>query len=152
MGKYTKSSKKNAGNSKWIIAVVLVLVLAAGAVGAISLWNNTPTVDTALVLAENRQIDVQEAHALYQDGVFTLDVRTPEEYQAGHIPGATLIPLDQLAARAGELPADEPILIYCRSGNRSLQAMNLLGAAGFTGLTSMDGGIGAWASAGFPVE
>ena len=152
MGKYTKSSDKNAGNSKWIIAAVLVLVVAVAAVGAIALRNDSPTVDPALGLVENREIDVQEAHALYQEGVFTLDVRTPEEYQAGHIPGATLIPLDQLAARAGELPADEPILIYCRSGNRSLQAMNLLGQAGFQGLTSMDGGIGAWAAAGYPVE
>jgi len=152
MGKYTSSTKKSAGSTKWIITAVLIVVLAAGAVAAIALRDTGAAVDSQTTLAANREINAQEGYDLYQQGVFTLDVRTPEEYQAGHIPGATLIPLNELASRTGELPVGEPILIYCRSGNRSMQAMNLLGDAGFKGLTSMDGGITAWISAGYPVE
>lgn len=79
-------------------------------------------------------------------------MRTIEEWQAGHIPGTVLIPLDQLATRVGELPDDEPILIYCRSGNRSLQAQNTLAEIGFSDLYSMDGGINDWIAAGYEIE
>jgi rhodanese-related sulfurtransferase len=152
MGKYSKTAKKTNKTGKWIIAAVLVVVVAAAAAAGAALRESRSSGEPPVVLAANREVDVQEGYDLYQQGVFTLDVRTPEEYQAGHIPGATLIPLDQLAARAGELPVNEPILIYCRSGNRSLQAMNLLGEAGFQELSSMAGGISAWSAAGLPVE
>ncbi len=92
------------------------------------------------------------AYQLYQEGVYTVDVRTPEEWDEGHIPGATLIPLSELVERSGELPKGEPILLYCRSGNRSLQAMNLLAAEGFSNLSTMDGGFIDWVAAGYPAE
>lgn len=97
-------------------------------------------------------ISVSDAHQLYQDGVFMLDVRTIEEYQAGHIPGATLIPLDELGARYMELPQDETIVVYCRSGNRSLQAVYLLENSGFVRVHSMDRGINNWIQNGYEVE
>lgn len=82
-----------------------------------------------------------------------LDVRTPEEYaQDGHIAGSTLIPLPELPQRMGELAKDEPIACFCRSGNRSRTACEQLAQAGFTNLVNVDGGIGAWTAAGYPVE
>jgi rhodanese-related sulfurtransferase len=102
------------------------------------------------VLAE--RIDVDQAYELYNQGTFTLDVRTVEEWQQAHIPGATLIPLDELAERYQELPGDEPILIYCRSGNRSFQALTVLKGLGLENLSSMEGGINDWIAAGYPIE
>jgi len=93
-----------------------------------------------------------DAYQLYQDDVFVLDVRTPEEYQDAHLPGATLIPLEELEARTGELPQNETILVYCRTGNRSLQAVYLLENAGFDRVHSLDRGIKNWIQNGYEVE
>jgi len=97
-------------------------------------------------------VSAPDAYQLYQDDVFVLDVRTPEEYQDGHLPGATLIPIDQLGSRYGELPQNETILVYCRTGNRSLQAVYLLENAGFDRVHSLDRGINNWIQNGFEVE
>lgn len=97
-------------------------------------------------------ISAPDAYQLYQDDVFVLDVRTAEEYQDGHLSGATLIPLDQLGTRYGELPQDETILVYCRSGNRSLEAVYLLENAGFNRVHSLDRGIKNWIQSGYEVE
>ncbi len=79
-----------------------------------------------------------------------LDVRTPSEFDSGHIEGAVNIPLQELAARSDELPQDKPIVIYCRSGNRSAQAANLLNGQNFSGLYDMGGTI-HWTAAGYPL-
>ena len=71
-----------------------------------------------------------QAHELRDEGVFVLDVRQPEEWDEIHIPGATLIPLDQLETRLSEVPQDQPVLVYCRSGNRSEEGRDILLAAG----------------------
>lgn len=85
--------------------------------------------------------------------LLVLDVRTPEEYaQDGHIAGSTLLPLQELPQRLGELQKDQPIACFCRSGNRSRSACEQLAQAGFTNLVNVDGGIGAWTAAGYPVE
>ena len=97
-------------------------------------------------------ISIQEAHDLYQDGVFLLDVRTQEEWDDFHAPNTTLIPLDQLANRLSELPQDEPIVVVCRSGNRSQAGRDILLANGYEPTTSMAGGLNAWREAGFPIE
>ncbi len=87
------------------------------------------------------------------DELLVLDVRTPEEYtQDGHIAGATLLPLQELPQRMGELEKDQPIACFCRSGNRSRTACEQLAQAGFTKLVNVDGGISAWKAAGYPVE
>jgi rhodanese-related sulfurtransferase len=69
-----------------------------------------------------------------------LDVRTEAEYQAGHVPGAILLPVEQLEQRWQELERyrDQPLVVYCRSGRRSAIAVRLLADKGFTGLE--DGG------------
>lgn len=92
-------------------------------------------------------ISPQEAKALMdsEEGCIILDVRSQEEYDAGHIPGAVLIPHTEIGHRAEtELPdKDQLILIYCRSGNRSKQAAQILVELGYTNIREF-GGITDW--------
>lgn len=74
-----------------------------------------------------------------------LDVREPHELQISHIPGATLIPLGQLAARLSELDSAEEMVILCKSGTRSVRALELLVSAGFRKVKNLQGGVNAWA-------
>ncbi len=97
-------------------------------------------------------ISVENANQMRDIGSFLLDVRTVEEWNEAHIPGAVLIPLDELQTRISELPENEDIVIYCRSGNRSRQALNLLLSVGYSTMYSMEGGINDWIDAGYPVE
>jgi len=77
-------------------------------------------------------IDGPGAHALVAQGATLVDVRTPGEWQSGHIEGAVLIPIDELGGRLGEIPRDRTVVVYCASGARSAQAAAVLGAAGYT--------------------
>jgi phage shock protein E len=83
-----------------------------------------------------------------------LDVRTPAEFAAGHVPGAINIPHDQLPKRVIELDAlrDREIVVYCRTGRRSNTALHTLKAAGFAKLAHLEGDFVAWQSAGHPIE
>jgi len=96
-------------------------------------------------------VSVSEAAELFSAGSFLLDVREQSEWEAGHIEGAVLIPLGQLASRMGEVPKDKTILVICHSGNRSAQARDQLRDAGYTQVTSVDGGMNAWIQAGYAV-
>jgi len=78
--------------------------------------------DTSL----SRTISVDDAYKMYQEGIFFLDVRTLEEWNQFHAPNSTLIPLDQLQSRLNELPDDQPIVVVCRSGNRSQKGRDIL--------------------------
>jgi sulfur dioxygenase len=97
-----------------------------------------------------------EPHALeeYAAGVQILDVREPEEFigPLGHIPGAVLIPLGELAKRAGELKKDRPIVAVCRAGGRSAQATVILQQAGFADVANLTGGMLRWRAEGHIVE
>jgi len=73
-----------------------------------------------------------------------LDVRQPEEYEAGHIPGAMLIPLSELEARQGELDRNKKIIAYCRSGRRSMAAAVALCGLGFEHVQHLNSGILDW--------
>jgi rhodanese-related sulfurtransferase len=95
------------------------------------------------------EISVSEAYTMYTNGAFMLDVREPHEWRDGHIPGATLIPLEELVFAYQTLPDLEPIVVVCRSGNRSAQARDFLKTVGFTQVTSMAGGMNDWKAAGF---
>ncbi len=81
---------------------------------------------------------------------FLLDVRQPDEYRSGHIPGAKLIPLGELQTRLKELPKSQEIICVCRSGNRSLSATRQLTGAGYH-VANLNGGMIAWARSGLPV-
>lgn len=76
--------------------------------------------------------------------VIVLDVRTPEEYNSGHIPGAELVPLQIIEGMSEELDKDKHYLIVCRSGNRSQQAADILSGKGFKNLYNMTGGMNEW--------
>ena len=85
-----------------------------------------------------------DARRLVERGALLVDVRTPEEFAAGHIAGAVNIPLGQLDDRMDELgPRDAPLVLYCRSGNRSGQAARVLASAGFTGVHDL-GAMSRW--------
>jgi sulfur-carrier protein adenylyltransferase/sulfurtransferase len=78
-------------------------------------------------------------------GVRLIDVREPHEWEINRIPGAELIPLDTLPSRLSELPQTEPIVLYCKSGVRSAEALALLKQSGFSTATHLGGGINAYA-------
>ncbi|BDG10006.1 rhodanese-like domain-containing protein [Anaeromyxobacter paludicola] len=80
-------------------------------------------------------VDGPTAHRLVASGVKVVDVRTPAEYAAGHVPGALNIPHDQMAARHAEIgPPSTPVLLYCRTGHRTRIAAEALREKGFTTL------------------
>ncbi|MCL7412151.1 MAG: rhodanese-like domain-containing protein [ANME-2 cluster archaeon] len=98
-------------------------------------------------------VSVEEAKAMIDSGgFFLLDVRTQEEYDAGHIDSPVLIPYDVLENRLDEVPADMPILVYCRTARRSAIASRVLVDNGYSEVYNMAGGIVAWQDAGYPVE
>ena len=104
-----------------------------------------------------RDISVQDAAALLQNppqGLVIVDVRTPAEFREGHLPGAVNIdyfggPFEtQIAA----LPRDVPVLLYCRTGNRSAGAYTSMQQAGIGNILHMNEGISVWQQRGLPVE
>jgi rhodanese-related sulfurtransferase len=98
-------------------------------------------------------LSAQEAKARIESNPspFVLDVRQADEYKAGHIPGAKLIPLNQLGSHLNELPGDREIICVCRSGSRSSAATRQLLSAGYKAL-NLSGGMMAWQRAGLPVK
>jgi rhodanese-related sulfurtransferase len=83
-----------------------------------------------------------------------LDVRTPAEFAAGHVPGALNIPHDQVEARLGELAPlrDRDIVVYCGAGKRAALALAVLGRSGYPRLHHLEGDMQGWVGAGRPVE
>lgn len=149
-----KSSRKNnlntrSGLSAFLRRPAVQLAILAFVALLVYLIASGSGGETTSALA--REVNVDEAYQMYQDGVFVLDVRTQEEWDEYHAPNTTLIPLDQLPARLSELPKDREILVVCRSGNRSQQGRDILLNAGFTA-TSMAGGLSEWYAKGYPIE
>jgi rhodanese-related sulfurtransferase len=100
------------------------------------------------------RIDVREAKELLDSGKAALiDVREQHEYDEAHVEGSTLIPVNSIFNRAGELPADKELVFICRTGSRSALAAEMAAAVGATNpLYNLEGGIVAWVEAGEPVE
>lgn len=99
------------------------------------------------MLSEVTVQDLEQAHA---DGALVVDVREPDEYQSGHVPGALSIPLGVLPVRLDELPRDRPVYVVCQSGGRSSQAAQVLDKAGHDA-RSVAGGTKGWIEGGKPV-
>jgi rhodanese-related sulfurtransferase len=88
--------------------------------------------------------------AAVPDEAWLLDVREEDEWAAGHVPGATHIPLGQLGARTAELPQDAEIYVICRTGMRSARVTAALNGAGWQAL-NVAGGLQDWVEAGRPM-
>ena len=80
-----------------------------------------------------------------------IDVRTAGEYADGHLAGAKLIPVQELEDRLSEVDKGKPVLLYCRSGHRSGNALKVLRDHGYTDAKHVQGGINAWKASGLPV-
>lgn len=132
-----------------LLSILLLLLAACG--GGETAVVAPPTADEPLTLGPT--IDVQTVNAIKnRDDVFLIDVREQWEYDEKHIPNITLIPLGDIPARINELPTDKEVIITCRSGNRSGQALAFLKDQGIENVHNMEGGINAWVAAGFPTE
>lgn len=150
-GAKKNSSPKSKGKkgSQLFVWIFILVVLALGAYLVTKRLNQDlsdraiPSLPAEMSVAEVASLDPQEW--------FFLDVREPEEWEAGHIEWARLIPLGELSDRVSELPRDKQIVTVCRSGNRSAQARDILLKLGFTTVTSMAGGMNEWQARGYPV-
>jgi phage shock protein E len=136
---------RRARSAALLVAVLSALVIAGCGAAAPTVAPSTGS--GALPLT----VSVAQVDQMQQAGDLVLDVREPSEWAAGHIAGATLIPLGDLPARLAELPRDRTIVVVCHSGNRSAQGRDILRSAGFASVTSMAGGMTAWLAAGMPV-
>lgn len=94
---------------------------------------------------QERFLDGSEAHAL-------IDVRTPQEFQGGHIAHSVNIPLDELGKRMNEIPADKPVVVVCASGSRSSMAAYQIAADGREDVYNLSGGIMAWMGHKKPIK
>jgi phage shock protein E len=128
--------------------VLLTLALLVAACGG----GEGPATAEAVI----ETISAADASALLADapgGLVVLDVRTPEEFASGHLAGA--VGLDFYAAAFADdlaaLDREAPYLLYCRSGNRSGQAREMMRSLGFVEVHEIAGGINAWVEAGLPV-
>lgn len=139
-----KASKQS--NNRSIIPLLMIPVIFIAVFFVVNAAN-APVEENAAITRISPQ-DYQENYA--SDDHMLIDVRTPAEFADGHIQGAVNIPLDSLPGRLNELPTDKPLVVYCRSGNRSATAVNIMADAGLTGIADM-GGIISWAQAGYPV-
>jgi rhodanese-related sulfurtransferase len=140
-------------NRKFFLGLMAAGVMALAACSAQPAQTaNTPAsaAQPAALKPLPAEIGVSEAKAMQDAGAFMLDVREPSEWNELHMPGATLIPLGQLASRLSEVPKDKPVVVVCRSGNRSQQGRDILASNGFTSVTSMAGGMREWQGAGLP--
>ena len=95
-------------------------------------------------------IDPMESKRRADTGALLLDVRNPDEWQAGHAEGAAWIPMSQLAEHQEELPTDREIVVICKTGSRSARVAEALLAAGYEAV-NVAGGSEAWQAAGFAI-
>ena len=94
-----------------------------------------------------------EAQVAVANGMLLIDVREQVEWDRGHMPGATLIPMAEIPSRLADLPRERDIIFTCRSGNRSGTIKDfLIDEHGYTRVHNLLGGILAWQVAGLPVE
>jgi rhodanese-related sulfurtransferase len=123
---------------KKVIALIAVALLLAGCSSSSS--------------ANNLSVEEFSAKAA-EPGVVTLDVRTPGEFAEGYIQGARLIDFQSgnFESEIATLDKNATYAVYCRSGNRSGQAVKVMQEAGFTNVFNMNGGVIDWANAGLPL-
>ena len=136
---------------KWF---VLIVCLIAGSTASLRAAGDSTNSSKATV-ATPRRVEVAEfAKLLSQKDVVILDVRTPEEFKAGHIKGAQNIDFlgANFAEAVGKLDKKKPCLVYCAGGGRSAQACKKMSALEFGTLVDLAPGFSGWKRANQPVE
>lgn len=126
----------------------LLLVIAAAASGTMLLWSFFGNRVSGI-----NEVNTMEATRLMNDEALLLDVREDNEWAVGRLPNARHIRLGELSKRLSELEKfkDKPVVVYCRSGNRSARACALLKKSGFSNPNNLAGGIMAWEQANLPI-
>lgn len=148
----TKKSRASQSSNRTIIIVALtVLALIASGAAWISTANSAST--TAPPVLASQRITPLEYLNQFGDGSphLLIDVRTPEEFASGHIQNAVNIPVETLQARLDEVPGGTPVVVYCRSGNRSATAAQILVEGGYQPVYDL-GGIKDWVAQGLPIQ
>ncbi len=95
-----------------------------------------------------QEISVNELIELVESGSLVVDVREPDEYVSGHIPGAILVPLSTVLENSSEFVSEDTVYVVCRSGGRSMQACELLHDNGIVNVVNVAGGTMGWISLG----
>lgn len=130
-----------------ILAVLTVILGSIAWISANNLESQAPTI------AQSQLINPDSYAERFGSGVAhaLIDVRTPEEFNSGHIPGSLNINVETLADRLDEIPRDVPVVLYCRTGSRSAMAAQILVNAGFEAVYDL-GGIQTWVAEGYPIQ
>jgi rhodanese-related sulfurtransferase len=100
---------------------------------------------------EVREVSREEARKLVDEGAQLVDVRADHEWEAGRIAGATHVSLPELPERLGEIDKEQPVVVYCRGGNRSSMATAALTDAGYDAVKLSEGIVG-WSGDDLPLE
>lgn len=143
------------GLTPGLLAVVAAVMLLVGCGAPQATTVTDDRVEAAASAVEDLGPEVAPevvAELNAQDAITVVDVREDWEYDEGHIEGAQLIPLGTLRDRVDEIPTDQPVVLVCRSGNRSGQAFRFLQQQGFDNVHNMTGGMLAWEGAGLEIE
>lgn len=131
-----------------LLLIVVVLLVGCGAKATPVTVNADTDLATLPVLIDPATVNQIRERA----DVLLIDVREQAEYDAGHIPGITLIPMGEIANRLAEIPKDKMVVVSCQSGRRSSQVASFLQEQGYTNIHDLQGGFSAWQQAGLPVE
>jgi len=125
------------------VIVLSIGFILTGCVSAVAVDAQTATSQLISPVEYVTDFDDPTSHLL-------IDVRTPEEFASGHIDGSVNIPVEEMPGRLDEIPGDAPIVVYCRSGNRSATAARILKNDGYAPVYDL-GGIQDWVAEGLPV-
>lgn len=132
------------------IGLIIIILAACGNAPADSPPPQSAEIDLSSLAVD---LDTSDVNSLRENpDVVLIDVREQYEYDEGHIPGVTLIPLGTIPNRLDEIPTDKEVVFVCRSGNRSNQATQFLQQQGFDNVHNMLGGMNAWQEAGYDVD
>ncbi len=132
------------------LSLLIVVLAACGGAPAAAEDPPAPEIDLSTLSVDLQPSDINSLRE--NPDVVVIDVREQYEYDEGHIPGVTLIPLGSIPNRLDEIPTDKEVVFVCRSGNRSNQATQFLQQQGFENIHNMLGGMNAWQKAGYDVE
>ncbi len=133
------------------IAIIAVALLVMAVTMIVLTQQPSATDDNTAIVGQIAPAQYQAQFADISADHVLIDVRTPQEFNSGHIDGAINISVETLPQRLAEIPRDQAIVVYCRTGNRSATAAQILASAGYNTIYDL-GGVVAWTAAGLPLE